>query len=185
MAIGTRQSPWGPRILLAVAAIISILVLMRGLSKKTAYYDAVETRGVELNRLPSARDQLDVGQEDQVSSLDLLPKVTLREADPQAPQPPAPPPPPPVQQPEPTPVVVLQPEPAPPQKKEFYRPPLQRRGLPKERTSNASTGAFLQAAPEAAKQGTTSSGSSSGGDTAAPARPRTFRDRTGKSTIRN
>ncbi len=182
-----RPSPWALRIMLAAAAIVSVLVLMRGLTgDKSAEYDAVETRGVTLQRLPSASEQLDVDQEEQVSSLDLLPKVSLREANPLPPDPPAAPAPPPVEKPvpEPTPEPYVQQSPV-EEKKPFYRPPLQRRGLPKSRTSNATSGAFVQSAPDAQPQADQGSGSSSGLGSGKTDRPRTFRDRTGRATIRN
>ncbi|PCI39056.1 MAG: hypothetical protein COB53_03865 [Elusimicrobia bacterium] len=172
--------------MLGLAALISVLVLLRGLrSNSEETYDAVETRGIEFKDTRSAREQLAVDAQDQVSSIDLLPKVSLREADPLEPEPPvpapAPPPAAPVDEPplQAAPVQVKKRE-----KKPFYRPELQRKSLPKSRSSNASTKAFLNTAPEVKSAGP-SSGATSIGSGPSPNRPRTYRDQTGKATIRN
>lgn len=177
--------PWIPKVLLAVAAILSVLVLLKGLKKTDASYEAVETRGIELKRLPSAREQrANIEEVEQVSSLDLTPKVAIREADPLPPAPPAPEPAPVVRAPDP------QPEPPPqapsePERQPFVRPALRPRGLPTERTSNASTGAFLKAAPNAPTAPASAPASSPSEPAASPDGPRVFRDTTGKATLRD
>jgi outer membrane biosynthesis protein TonB len=179
-----RESNWVPKVLLAIAALVSVLVLMRGLRKSDPQYGAVETRGVELKRLPSAAEQRAIDAKlDQVSGLDLTPKVAIREADPLPPAPPPAPPPPAPQQPQPAYTPPPEP-PAEPEKKPFNRPQLRPRGLPTERTSNASTSAFLENAPKAETR--TDSASAPAAPASAPSGgPRVFRDTTGKAVLRD
>jgi len=178
-----RETAWVPKVLLALAAVISVAVLLKGLKKTDATYDAVETRGIELQRLPSAREQrAAVTPVDQVSSLDLTPKVALREADPQEPPPPEPPPPPArtVAQAPPAPP----PPPPEPEQRAFVKPALRPRGLPKERTTNASSGAFLPASKNAPSAPASAPAAPPPAEQT-PDGPRVFRDTTGKASYRD
>jgi len=179
------KTDWIPTVLLVAALGVSVFILRWLLIPRASDHEAIDIRqGVDSVDTTHARPPGVPGADEQVSSLDMLPKVPVAMAPPSVPEEPEPEPAPAPAAPPET-VTVVETPPAAPAKKTFYKPRLQRRSLPETRESATTTSAFVEAKDQVEeKEQQSQQAPSSQRTSSQPAQERVFRNTSGQTSVR-